>query len=190
MKWYADLTIKRFEERFFKSKNPSVNENLEIGKKLYLASKFQDAIVYLDNAINSGFENDAYEVRGNCLQKLDYHYNAIENFDQAIEIDPLKFSIYYSRAISKRAILDFTGQIEDLHNAIYYYRKNTNVENHVLKAFETDLLTAKMNIEGLRQNMYEARKTLPSLEIKTLIKDSLHLIKKVKLRNSKVNLSK
>ena len=147
-----------------------------------MSNRFQDALSHLNMAINSGFEQGVYVLRGNCFQKLDYHYNAIEDFDKAIETDPLEFSIYYNRAVSKRAILDFTGHIEDLHNAIYYYKRHATIENHVLKAFEADLLGAKMNIEGLIQNGHEARKA-PSIEVKSLIRDSLNLIKKVKLRN-------
>jgi len=187
MKWFFNSILEGLKRRFSKSKSDEGFAHLEKGKQLYLSNKFQDALLYLDSAINLGFDNGVYIVRGNCLQKLDYHYNAIEDFDKAIEMNPLEFSIYYSRAISKKAILDFTGQIEDLHNAIHYYKKKLNIENHILKAFETDLLTAKMNIDGIRQNMYEARKILPSIEIKALIKDSLHLIKKVKGRSVKVN---
>lgn len=185
MNWFYNLTVKKFKDRFSNTtSNDEGSANLEKGKRLFLSNQFQEALLHLDNAINSGFDNDAYVIRGNCLQKLDYHYHAIEDFDKAIEIDPLQFSIYYNRAVSKKAILDFTGQIEDLHNAIYYYKKNTNTENHFLKTFETDLLAAKMNIEGLQQNMHEVRKAA-SLEIKSLIKDSLYLIKKVRLRNAK-----
>lgn len=187
MKWFFNSVIADFKQRFLKSKSNEGQIHLEKGKQLYLSNQFQDALLYLDNAINLGFDNEVYAIRGNCLQKLDYHYNAIEDFDKAIETNPFEFSIYYSRALSKKAILDFTGQIEDLHNAIHYYKRNLNIENHILKAFETDLLTAKMNIDGIRQHMYEARKMLPSIEIKTLIKDSLHLIKKVKGRGVKVN---
>lgn len=187
MKWFFNSVLEDFKQRFSKPKSNEGLIHLEKGRQFYLSNQFQDALLHLNNAINFGFDREVYALRGNCLQKLDYHYNAIEDFDKAIETDPLEFSIYYNRAISKRAILDFTGHIEDLHNAIYYYKKHSIIENHILRAFETDLLTAKMNIDGIRQNMYEVRKTLPSMEIKTLIKDSLHLIKKVKLRNVKVN---
>ncbi|MBF4505342.1 hypothetical protein IRZ83_01605 [Flavobacterium sp. JLP] len=184
MKWFTNLTMK-FKDKFSASNSNEGLENLEKGKQYYFSNQIQDALFYLDNAINSGFDNGAYELRGNCLQKLDYHYRAIEDFDKAIEIDPLEFSNYYSRAVSKKAILDFTGQIEDLHNAIYYYKKNKNIENNLLKAFETDFLSAKTYIESLKQNITELHQA-PYLEIKTLIKDSLHLIKKVKLRNVKI----
>ncbi|WP_264524236.1 tetratricopeptide repeat protein [Flavobacterium sp. N502536] len=186
MKWFNTLTIKKFTERLSKSHSNEGSAHLERGRQFYLSNQFQDALLHLNIAINSGFDQGVYALRGNCLQKLDYHYNAIEDFDKAIETDPLEFSIYYNRAVSKRAILDFTGHIEDLHNAIYYYKKHSNIENQVLKAFETDLQAAKMDIEGPVQSRYEGRKA-PSLEIKSLIRDSLNLIKKARVRNLKVN---
>jgi tetratricopeptide (TPR) repeat protein len=183
MKWFISSTIKKIRDRFSKSTTNEGLVNLEKGKQLYLSNQIKDAIFYLDSAINSGFDTDAYEVRGNCLQRLDYHYNAIDDFDKAIEINPLKFSSYYSRAKSKKAILDFTGQIEDLHNAIYYYKKGSNAEKTILKAFETDLLLAKTKIDNLRNDLNELHK-VPAAEIKTLIRESLNLIKKTKVKTS------
>ncbi|TDO73236.1 hypothetical protein EV143_106178 [Flavobacterium chryseum] len=185
MNWFINLTGK-FKDKF---SNPNTTneglENLEKGKRLYRSNQIHDALIYLDNAIRLGYDTGAYEIRGNCFQKLDYHYRAIEDFDKAIEMNPLEFSYYYSRAVSKKAILDFTGQIEDLHNAIYYYKRNKSVENNFLKIFETDLLIARTYIDGLRQNISDLHHT-PYLEIKTLIRDSLHLIKKVRIKNVKV----
>lgn len=183
MKWFADLTIEKIRGKFSKSGANEESVHFEKGKELYFADQFKEAIIHFDNAISSGSHLEAYKLKGNCLQKLDYHYNAIDDFDKAIEENPLDFSNYYSRAVSKKAILDFTGQIEDLHNAIYYYKKNSILENSILRNFENDLLFAKMKIEGLTKNAAEITK-IPSLEIKSLIRDSLHLIKQVKLKNA------
>lgn len=187
MNWFNNLSKKIFKEGVSRSASNEALANFERGKQLYYSNQYQDALLHLDLAVNSGFDSGIFEVRGNCLQKMDYHYRAIEDFDKAIEIDPLEYSNYYSRAISKKAILDFTGQIEDLHNAIHYYKKNIRPEN-LLKVFETDLLSAKKQIEGLK-HFGKEQYNVPSLEIKTLIRDSLHLLKKVKLRNAKVNES-
>jgi tetratricopeptide (TPR) repeat protein len=184
MKWFTNLKVK-YKTTFSKSNLNEGQENLEKGKKLYLSNQIQAALSHLDQAINLGFDTDAYEIRGNCFQKLDYHYKAIDDYDKAIEINPLEFSYYYSRAISKKAILDINGQIEDLHNAIYYYKRNKNTENNLLKTFETDLLIAKTYIESLKQNINELQNT-HYLQIKNLIRDSLLLIKKVKLKKTNV----
>jgi tetratricopeptide (TPR) repeat protein len=183
MKWFINLAIQKIRGKFSKSDTNEKSVHFEKGKELYNASQFQEAIIHLDNAINLGSDYDVYKLKGNCLQKLDYHYNAIEDFDKAIEANPFDFSNYYSRAVSKKAILDFTGQVEDLHNAIHYYKKNTILENSILRSFENDLLLAKMKIDGLAKNAAEITK-IPSLEIKSLIKDSLYLIGQVKLKNA------
>ena len=184
MKWFNNLTLEKIRGKFSKSiTNSEESVHFEKGKELYAANQFQEAIIHLENAISSGSYHEAYKLKANCLQKMDYHYNAIEDFDKAIEANPLDFSSYYSRAVSKKAIFDFTGQIEDLHNAIYYYKKNTILENSILRSFESDLLFAKMSIDGLTKNAAEIAK-IPSLEIKSLITDSLHLIKQVKLKNA------
>lgn len=181
MKWLINLAAE-IKGKFSKSGTDQESVHFETGKKLYSANQYQEALFHLKNATST--ESDIiYKLKGNCHQKLDYHYNAIEDFDKAIETNPLEFSTYYSRAVSKKAILDFTGHIEDLHNAIYYYKKNTVLEHATLTAFETDLLLAKMNIEGLAKNTSEGNKS-PILEIKSLIKDSLHLITQVKLKKA------
>jgi tetratricopeptide (TPR) repeat protein len=182
MKWFTNLSIK-LKGKFSKSVTDQSAEILETAKKLMSAHQYEEALLCLDSAITSNSDNDnAYKLKGECLQKMNFHYNAIEDFDKAIETNPLEFSNYYSRAVSKKAILDFTGQIEDLHNAIYYYNKSAVLKKSILRAFESDLLSAKMNIEMLAKNASEITKT-PALEIRTHIKESLHLIREVKLKN-------
>lgn len=182
MKWFTNLKIK-LKGKFSKSVTNQSAENFETAKMLITSHQYEEALVLLDSAISGNSANDdAYKLKGECFQKMNFHYNAIEDFDKAIETNPLEFSNYYSRALSKRAILDFTGQIEDLHNAIYYYNKSAVLKKSILKAFESDLLSAKMNIEMLAKNASEIAIT-PALEIKTHIKESLHLIREINLKN-------
>lgn len=181
MKWFTNL-MGNFREKFSNSTVDQSSENLEKAKKLYSANKYEDALLCLNTISDYNSDAEAYKLKGDCLQRMNFHYNAIEDFDKAIETNPLEFSNYYSRAVSKKAILDFTGQIEDLHNAIYYYNKSAVLKKSILRAFESDLLSAKMNIEMLAKNASEITKT-PALEIKTRIRESLHLIQEVKLKN-------
>jgi len=155
MKWFTNLQVK-YKALSLKSNLNEGLGNLEKGKKMYLSNQIQAALDYLDHAINLGLDTGAYEIRANCFQKLDYHSKAIDDYDKAIEINPFEFSHYYSRAVSKKAIFDIPGQIEDLHNAIYYYKKHSIEENSLLKTFENDLLTAKTYIESLKQNINES----------------------------------
>lgn len=183
MKWLLNLGI------LFKStvSEPDFKQDpidLEKGKQLYLASRFHDALVYLDDAVNAGFDIAVYELRAKCFQKLDYHYKAIDDFDKVIEENPLEFSYYYSRAVSKNAVFDISGQIEDLHNCIYYYKKNKNIESSVLKNLETDLLAAGNHIEKIKSNITSIHNAR-YFEIKNLINDCLYQIKKIRLRSNK-----
>lgn len=178
------MTIQKIKQRFSKSVIDPGAENLEKGRNFFLCNRISEALPHLNKAIHLGFETDVYELRGNCLQKLECHMNAIDDYDMAIENDPLKFSVYYSRALSKKAVRDFTGHIEDLYSAIYYYKKSPRVENQTLKTFETDLLSAMRDIKHEMQNSDHPEK-IPSSEIKSLIRDSLLLIKKVRLKTAR-----
>ena len=150
MKWFVNLGI-QFKSKVSEQNPEQDTADLEKGKQLYLSSRFNEALSYLDNAVNAGFNSTVYELRARCFQKLNYHYKAIEDFDRVIEDNPLEFSYYYSRAVSKNAISDIGGQIEDLHNCIYYYKKNKNIESRILKNLETDLITAGDYIESVKK---------------------------------------
>jgi tetratricopeptide (TPR) repeat protein len=178
MKWFVNLGI-QFKSKFPEQNHEQETADLEKGKQLFLSSKFDEALYHLDNALNSGFNSTVYELRARCFQKLNYHYKAIEDFDKVIEDNPLEFSYYYNRAISKNAISDLSGQIEDLHNCIYYYKKNKNIENHILKNLETDLKIAGNYVEGVK-NTIASIHNISYLEIKNLINDCLVQIKKIK----------
>ncbi len=180
MKWFVNLGM-QFKSKFSKPTPVQNLIDLEKGKQLYLASKFHDAVFYLDSAVNAGFDIAVYELRAKCFQKLNYHYKAIEDFDKVIEDNPSKFLNYYRRAISKNAILDLQGQIEDLHNCIYYYKKNKNTESPILKILERDLLTAEKYVEGIKNNIVSIHNVSYS-EIKNLISECLIQIRRIKLR--------
>lgn len=143
MKWFNNLEAK-LKTIFFKSNTSQEVVNLKKGKKLYLSNKFSEALLYFDNSLNSRFDLKVFKLRAKCLQKLNKHSQAIEDFDKLIEENPLEFSNYYRRAISKNAVFDLRGQIEDLHNCIYYYKKSKNIERPILKNLETDLIDAKI----------------------------------------------
>ncbi|WP_281233924.1 tetratricopeptide repeat protein [Flavobacterium gelatinilyticum] len=179
MKWFAELETK-FKDAFFKTLPPQNLVNLQKGKELYLSSRFDEALLYLDNAVNSEYDPAAYELRAKCFQNLNYHSKAIEDFDKVIEENPLEFSYYYSRAVSKNAVSDLDGQIEDLQNCIHYYKKSKNIENAILKKLETDLITAGKYLENVRYNISLSPKT-PYLEIKKLIRDCLSQIRHIRI---------
>lgn len=185
MKWFVNLGM-QFKSKLSKSNPTQDLIDLKKGRQLYLASKFHDAILHLDVAVSSGFDISVYELRAKCFQKLDYHYKAIEDFDKVIEDNPLKFLNYYRRAISKNAVFDLQGQIEDLHNCIYYYKKSKNIKSNILKNLERDLLTAENYVDGIKSNITSIH-NVSYVEIKNLISDCLIQIKRIKIRTRRFN---
>jgi len=92
---------------------------LERGKDLYFQKEDPQALHYFDIAIDSGFEGaDVYGMRGGCLQKLQFHLDAIDDFTKAIEFDHEDSNNYFMRSISKGAVGDLQGRIDDLNEAI------------------------------------------------------------------------
>ena len=91
----------------------------ERGKDLYFQNEAQQALHYFDTAIDSGFEGaDVYGMRGGCLQLLQFDLDAIDDFTKAIEFDSEDSNNYFMRSISKGAVGDLHGRIDDLNEAI------------------------------------------------------------------------
>lgn len=183
MKWFNALAIK-FKNIFSRSDPGEQLLNLKKAKKLYLSNQLSQALLYFDKAIGCGSDVSVFKLRARCLQKLNRHSKAIEDFDQLIEDNPLEFSNYYRRAISKKAIADLRGQIEDITACIYYYKKYKNPENSILKNIETDLIDAENYTERVKNSIISIH-NVPYLEIKNLINESLRQIKKIRLEDNR-----
>ncbi len=188
MKWFVNLGF-HFKNKVSEQNLQQDSADLEKGKELYLSSQFSEALSYLDNALNSGFNSTVYELRAKCFQQLNYHYRAIDDFDKVIEDNPLEFSYYYSRAVSKNAVYDITGQIEDLQNCIYYYKKNKNIESSILKNLETDLIIAGNYVEDVKNTIASVH-NISYHEIKNLINECLLQIKRIRLRARRFKVQK
>jgi len=182
MKWFNNLEAK-LKTVFFKSNSTQELVNLKKGKKLYLSNKFGEALLYFDNSLNSRFDLKVFKLRAKCLQKLNKHSQAIEDFDKLIEENPLEFSNYYRRAISKNAVFDLRGQIEDLHNCIYYYKKSKSPESTILKKLETDLIDAGNYIDMVKSSITSIH-NVTYFEIKNLVNECLHQIKNIRLQKN------
>lgn len=106
-----------------------MESNYSKGWKMYGAGKtllfsktsntkeMSDALVLFDKAIEYGVQ-EAYGDRAFCLQGLEYHFNAIFDFDVAILSDKIDANLYYGRSHSKMIIMDYDGSIEDMKTAI------------------------------------------------------------------------
>lgn len=107
-----------------------------VGKENYLKRNSEEALRNFDLAVEQGFIGNFksellnfYDMRGRCLQELEYHYAAITDFDVTIDLSPDDANGYYSRSLSKSAILDHNGAVIDLEKAVSL-SKRRNELNH------------------------------------------------------------
>ena len=79
----------------------------------------EEAIQYFDKAIEKGYiESDVFTFRAMCLDRLGYYFDAIDDYNKSINLDPQKANIYAARAIIKCSISDYEGSESDIHIAI------------------------------------------------------------------------
>lgn len=97
--------------------------------KDYTKKTDEQALVFFDKAIKCGVK-DANGDRAFCLQGLNYHYDAIKDFDQAISNSKDDANLYFGRGHSKKIITDYDGAITDLKQAVELskVRKKLNEE--------------------------------------------------------------
>ena len=90
------------------------------GEEHYFAKRDPEALKCFDKAIACGYTQDAnvFSMRGNCLQVLAWDLDAIDDFSQAIALDPEDCNLYFMRAISKCAIGMAEEGIIDLKEAV------------------------------------------------------------------------
>ena len=110
------------KNRTLESKNDSKYfEGLELlsqaNELFHKQMKDEEALSLYDRAVECGVE-EAYINRAFCLQSLKYHYEAIEDFDKAIQNNPDDANLYFGRANSKSAIVDFGGRVADIRIAV------------------------------------------------------------------------
>lgn len=131
------------------------------GEKYFLESEFDEALKLFDKAVEKGFEKkDIFEFRGLCLQSLGYEFDAIEDFNKAIMFSPDNCHLYYNRALSKEAIFDYQGEIEDIEKAIELSKKDSPLnrqynkdaiingyQNGIIGMYEISLFSAKSRLE-------------------------------------------
>jgi tetratricopeptide (TPR) repeat protein len=93
--------------------------------------KIKEALKYFDEAIKRGLveptvfshgfdESEAFSLRGSCLNDLGFYFEALEDFNKAIDKKPRKgiANNYHMRSIIKDSLFDFEGSLADLKEAI------------------------------------------------------------------------
>jgi len=90
------------------------------GIKLSDAKKYKEALAKFDLAIESGLFKDAvFTERGICLQILEYHLDAMDDFTKAIELFPDDANNYFLRSMSRKAVREYENAIADNKWAIF-----------------------------------------------------------------------
>jgi hypothetical protein len=107
--------------------------SFKVGKEIWLATvkvkssreseltKIMEAVKYFDRAIEKGFDDsEVFSLRGSCLNDLGFYFDALEDYDSAIERNPQKgiAQNYFERSIIKDSLMDFEGSQADLKEAI------------------------------------------------------------------------
>ena len=127
MTWFTNLFKKKKIEKTIYNDDLEwdIFINFSRGKKYLLEEKWKDALYHLDKALELGYEkDDIYEMRGYCLQELKYHFDAIEDFNKAISLDPNYGDAYANRAASHEMNRDMVKACADsnptpLHNNLH-----------------------------------------------------------------------
>ncbi|HEY1717321.1 MAG TPA: hypothetical protein VGH42_03400 [Verrucomicrobiae bacterium] len=92
---------------------------LVAGKKHLAEGRHQAALDYFDTAVECGFDDgEMFGSRAPCLQSLEWHLDAIDDFTKAIRREPEDSNLYFQRSISKRAVGDQQGGLADMQDAI------------------------------------------------------------------------
>ena len=97
-------------------KYTSSNNSKESEKK-----EMYEALKYFDMAIEKKYLTaESYAFRGTCLYYLKYYFDALEDYNKAIEINPESDRAfnYYMRSLIKDAIFDYNGSLADIDEAI------------------------------------------------------------------------
>lgn len=170
------------------------NHFYKTGLDYYKQQETEKALKSFDKAIESGYRSaEIYELRGRCLDKFEFYYDSISDYNKSISLDSGKANVFYMRSLAKSFIKDFRGALEDIEEAIrkskvdnednrYWnsYAKETGFDSATQK-YEIDLERLRERLErSIRFKEYEND---PSLEMKDILDQRKLLRKNIKRRN-------
>lgn len=196
MKWLLNLFNNKSQEKSESNRKWIEGYNAyKNGKELYLKRQHNDALYYLDKAIENGFEDDVFDLRAGCLQELEYHYEAIADFNKAIVLSPKDCNKYFSRSVSKGAIKDYQGEIDDLRLAIELSKEDSELNrayddeakkighrNGITSMLQMRLVSAEMNLEFEENERNRMQSATP--EMKLILEEiKSKRVNVIKLRN-------
>jgi tetratricopeptide (TPR) repeat protein len=89
--------------------------------EMYKETKRMEALKYFDLAIKKNYTKpEVFSLRGSCLNDLGFYYDAIEDYNRAIESNSERAiaNNYFMRSLIKDSIFDFEGSLSDINEAI------------------------------------------------------------------------
>ena len=87
-----------------------------------------EALLLLDKAIECGV-TQAYSGRAFTLQGLEFHYDAIDDFNKAIEYSKNDANLYFGRGHSRKIIADYESAVSDLRIAVELIKEDNELNN-------------------------------------------------------------
>lgn len=144
--------------------------------------KIKEALKYFDEAIEKGFdESEVFSLRGSCLNDLGFYFEALEDYNKAIEKRPRKAiaNNYFIRSLIKDSLFDFGGSLADLEEAIRLSKLDNNDNaywNNCAKsiAFPSQTVWYEFNLPT--EEVMSCKRNLPQ----EMIQETLRKIKRRK----------
>jgi len=99
------------------------------GTPEYIEGQKKEALRLFDIAIEKGYDNaEVFRLRGSCLNDLGFYFDAIEDYNKAIEKKPKTgiASNYHMRGLIKDKVFDYKGGLADIDEAI----RLSKLDNH------------------------------------------------------------
>lgn len=119
------ISLDEFAETLMTVKQLESEDWLTKAQKHLRNQEKEDALQCLDASIQFHPGNlDALDDRGNLLQELGFHKDAIKDFTKIIEVNPNDFSIIYLRGCSLLSLCEFNSASDDINKAIQLSRDN------------------------------------------------------------------
>jgi len=99
------------------------------GSPEFRETKKKEALRYFDQAIANGYDaSEVFSLRGSCLNDLGFSFDALEDYNKAIQKQPSQAiaNNYFMRSIIKDSLFDFEGSVADLKEAIRLSKLDTD----------------------------------------------------------------
>ncbi len=178
--------LKQFISNLFKSKPKLTNEEpgelyqawtaYEKANELFDSKLPEEALQYYDMAIHPLLK-EAYCHRAFCLQALNYHYDAIEDFNKAIIAFESDANLYYGRACSYMALDEYEIAEPDLKMAIRLSQQDTELNRHRNKLAKSMNWSSAVSIyiAGLKDCLQMISLFSDNPEVKEKMKEKLEV---------------